>query len=74
MIYVCRLKLLDEFTMKNSKALGFEISAPRVVKIKSCWQLACWCVKSVPVTRYSPVLHATSGEKNELSPEHRQRL
>lgn len=69
-----RLKLLDGFTVKNASVLGFEINALRVVKVKSCWQLACWCMKSVPMTAYSLVLDATPREKNELSPEHGQRL
>lgn len=69
-----RLKLLDGFTVKNASVLGFEINTLRVVKVKSCWQLACWCMKSVPMTAYSLVLDATPREKNELSPEHGQRL
>lgn len=73
---ICRfgLKLLGKFTMNNSDVLGFEINTPGVIKIKSRWQLSCWCRKSVPMIGYSLVLRTASWEKNELSPEHEQRL
>ena len=59
--------------MNNSNTLGFEINTLRVVKIKSRWQPACWCMKSVPLTGSSLVPWARSRAANELSVEWEQR-
>lgn len=73
-VWTCCLKLLDKLTINNSNVLGFEVNTPRVIKIKSHWQPACWCVKSVPMTGCSLALRPTSWQRNELSTEREQRL